>query len=225
MQAVILAAGFGLRLRPLTETTPKALIRVGGKPIIEHTLAVLPAVIDECIVVVHHLGECIQAHLGERWGDRRIRYVTQGDLLGTGHAIHAARELLHGAFLVCNGDDLYRAADLERMVTHDLAIMLCDLEWPVRAGAPICDMAGRLLEIREDTETTFVNAGCYMLDERFFRYPLVQLPGRNEYGLPQTLVCVARDHAVATVRTNFWVPVGTPEELALAQQRFALLTP
>lgn len=220
MQAVILAAGLGLRLRPLTETTPKALIHVGGKPLIDHSLTALPKAIDECIVVVHHLGGQIQAYLGERWDGRRIRYVTQGELLGTGHALHAARDLLHGTFLVLNGDDLYRSADLERMAEHDLAVLFCELEHPVRAGAPICDTDGRLVEILEDTETTLVNAGCYLLDGRFFRYPLVQLPGRNEYGLPQTLVAMAQDFPIAIIRTNFWIPVGTPEELERAEEHF-----
>lgn len=224
MQAVILAAGLGLRLRPLTKTTPKVLIPIGGKPLIEHTLAALPEAIDELIVVVHHLGSQIQAYLGERRNGCRIRYVTQGELLGTGHALHAARDLLHGTFLVCNGDDLYRRADLERMVERDLAILFCDLEHPVRAGAPICDADGRFVEIREDTETMLVNAGCYVLDERFFRYPLVKLNGREEYGLPQTIVSMAREHSVTTIRTNFWIPVGTPEELARAERHLAQLT-
>lgn len=221
MQAVILAAGLGLRLRPLTETTPKVLITIGGNPLIEHTLAMLPETIDELIVVVHHLGGQIQSYLGERRNGRRIRYVTQGELLGTGHALHAARELLHGTFLVLNGDDLYRRADLERMVEHDLAILFCEFEHPVHAGAPICDTGGRLLEIREDTETTLVNAGCYLLDGRFFRYPLVKLNGREEYGLPQTLVAMAQNFPVTTIRTNFWIPVGTPEELERAERHFA----
>lgn len=224
MQAVILAAGLGLRLRPLTETTPKALIPVGGRPLIEHTLAALPAVADDCIIVVNHLGDQIRAHLGERWGGRRIRYVTQGELRVTGHALHAARDLIRGTFLVCNGDDLYRRADLERMVERDLAVLFCELEHPVRAGAPICGADGRLVEIREDTETTLVNAGCYVLDERFFHYSLVKLNGRNEYGLPQTLVAMARDFPVATIRTNFWIPVGTPEELVRAEEHLARLT-
>jgi NDP-sugar pyrophosphorylase family protein len=221
MQAVILAAGLGMRLRPLTNTTPKALIPVGGRSLIEHTLAVLPAAIDECIVVVNHLGGQIKTHLGERWNGRRMRYVTQTELLGTGHALHAARELLHGRFLVCNGDDLYRQADLERMVGHDFAVLLCELDHPVRAGAPTCDVDGRLLEICEDTETTLVNAGCYVLDEWFFRYPLVKLNGRNEYGLPQTIMSMAREHPVTTIKTDFWIPVGTMEELERAEEHFA----
>jgi len=220
MQAVIMAAGLGLRLRPLTATTPKALIPIGGKPIIERTIAALPAAIDECVIVVHHLGDRIRAHLGDHWEGKRIRYVTQDELLGTGHALHAARDFLHGRFLVCNGDDLYERADLERLMANDLAILVCALEHPVRSGAPVCDADGRLVEIRENTETTTVNAGCYVLDERFFRYPLIRIDGRNEYGLPQTLVCMAREFSVAIVSARSWIPVGTPEELARAERLF-----
>ncbi len=64
MQCVILAAGKGTRLRPLTDNTPKPLVPVAGKPLIDHTIDALPSAIDELILVVGYLGDQLRAHFG-----------------------------------------------------------------------------------------------------------------------------------------------------------------
>jgi NDP-sugar pyrophosphorylase family protein len=77
MQCVILAAGKGTRLRPLTDDIPKPLVLVAGKSLLEHIVAALPSAVDELIIVHGYLGEQIKAHCGEFYFGRKVTYVEQ----------------------------------------------------------------------------------------------------------------------------------------------------
>ncbi len=108
MKALILAAGRGERLRPLTDHTPKPLLQAGGRALIEHTLLALArAGFRECVINLSHLGGQIEAHLGDgsRFG-MNIVYSQEGEeALETGGGIHRALPMLGGKpFLVVNGD-------------------------------------------------------------------------------------------------------------------------
>lgn len=216
MQAVIMAAGLGTRLRPLTEHAPKPLINVAGIPIIGRTIHSLPSSIDELIVIIGHHGDQIKNYISTIWS-KPVKFIEQTELLGTGHAIHLAKSFLKNKFLVLNGDDLYAMSDLERLSQEELGLLICHLAEPIKSGRPVADAAGRLIEIQEATMTTTVNCGTYLLNEKFFSYPLVKLEGKNEYGLPQTLAVMARDYPVTLVEASFWMPIGTHEELARAE--------
>lgn len=108
MKALILAAGRGERLRPLTDHTPKPLLEAGGRPLIEHTIIGLAqAGYTDLVINLAHLGEQIQARLGDGGAlGVRIAYSHEGDeALETGGGIHRALALLgDGPFLVVNGD-------------------------------------------------------------------------------------------------------------------------
>ncbi|MGM0593859.1 MAG: N-acetylmuramate alpha-1-phosphate uridylyltransferase MurU [Pseudomonadota bacterium] len=107
MRAMILAAGRGERMRPLTDTTPKPLLLAGGRPLIEYHLEALAAAGFDQVVINHaHLGEQIERALGdgERYG-LAIRYSAEGPALETGGGIFRALPLLGDEpFLVINGD-------------------------------------------------------------------------------------------------------------------------
>ncbi len=217
MQAVILAAGRGLRLRPLTETTPKALVDVCGTPLIERTIASLPDEVTEVFVVVGHLKEQIIDALGESIDGRDIRYVTQDPLDGTGSALHLLRERLHGKFLVVNGDDLYAAADLKRLIAHPLALLAATTTGAIAASARR-DPDGRFEGLASNVpehETKLRICGAYVLDDRFFDYALAEVTvhGSVEYSLPHTLVEMSADADIRVEEATVWYPVGTPEEL------------
>jgi NDP-sugar pyrophosphorylase family protein len=108
-KAMVLAAGLGTRLRPLTDTTPKALLEVGGRPMIEYPLRMLArAGVAEVVVNVHHFAEQIHATLGDgsRYG-LQIRYSPEDPILDTGGAIARVRPFLDdGPFVVANCDAL-----------------------------------------------------------------------------------------------------------------------
>ncbi len=222
MQAVILAAGKGTRLRPLTDRIPKALVDIKGTPLIEHILSALPKDISEIVVIVGYLADQIQRHVGPLWHGIPVRYVVQDPLDGTGTAIHLAKDLLHGSFLVVNGDDLYDQADLARLCAHPLAILLHQTNAPVSPSA-LVDGQGHFvgLETRPPQgEHHRRVCGAYVLDERFFRYPLAETPvhGHHEFSLPHTLVNAAKDLPIRVEMARFWQPVGTPEEWQTANR-------
>jgi NDP-sugar pyrophosphorylase family protein len=106
---MVLAAGFGTRLRPLTLTTPKPLLPVADKPFLEHVLALLHAGgIRDVVINLHHLGHLIERHVGDgaRFG-LRVRYSPETTILDTGGGIKRAEPLLAGEpFIVMNGDSL-----------------------------------------------------------------------------------------------------------------------
>src|SRR5207247_3525289 len=106
---MVLAAGRGTRLRPLTDTTPKPLLPVAGRPFLEHILEFLRAGgIREVVLNLHHLGRRIEEHLGDgaRFG-LRLRYSWENPILDTGGGIKRAEPLLAGEpFVVVNGDSL-----------------------------------------------------------------------------------------------------------------------
>lgn len=219
MQAVIMAAGLGTRLRPHTLTCPKPMLEVAGRPILEHGFATLPHEVDEVILVVKYLQDRIRSHFGDEWRGRRVRYVEQTELKGTGDALARCKPLLSGKFLVMNGDDLYGADDVANACRRELAILAKRTDVPGRFGAFRTDADGNMLDIIEGAEIEaggLVNAGLYVLDERFFDYPLVPIKDGAEFGLPQTLVPMAKDHPIAILEAGFWLPIGYPEDLAKA---------
>src|SRR5438874_8472776 len=105
MDGVILAAGFGTRLRPHTLHTPKPLLPIAGRPLLDWTLGNLPRTVDRVIVVVHYLAEQIEAYLHTQQHFRQWVTVHQEVPRGTGDAFRSCRPHLRSErFLVMNGD-------------------------------------------------------------------------------------------------------------------------
>ncbi len=215
-----MAAGLGTRLRPHTLTTPKPMLPVAGRPILEWTIDGLPEEIDEVILVVGYLKERVIGHFGAEWHGRKMTYVAQKALDGTGGAIAACEPVLNDRFVVLNGDDLYATDDIRALMGQGLAVAVQETGPQDRFGLLATGADGRLLEIVEATAGTpkagLVNVGMYSLDRRFFDYPLVPIRNGAEFGLPQTVATMTEDHPVAVVKTTFWLPIGIPEDLERA---------
>src|SRR5215469_11480759 len=113
MDAIILAAGLGTRLRPHTLHTPKPLLPIKGRPILDWSLGALPAAVDRLIVIVHYLADQVETYLRAQKHFSRWQIVSQEQPRGTGDALQRCQaHLVSDPFLVLNGDDLYGAADL-----------------------------------------------------------------------------------------------------------------
>jgi len=220
MQAVMLAAGLGKRMRPATLVRPKPLIEVAGTPLIEHIISVLPHVVDEVVVVIGYKGAMIRERLGEQFGGRRIRYVEQVEPAGTAAALTLARPLIGGRFLLMCADDIHGAPALAKAACYPLAILAADHPKPGAFGVIETDKTGTLRSFEEKPKkpkSHLVSTGAMVLDERVFAYPAPRHPN-GEYYLTSQVAALARDVPIHIVMQDVWIPVGCPEDIPIAEQ-------
>lgn len=220
MQLVILAAGRGTRMGALTDDIPKPMLPLKNKPILEHKMSVLPDFVDEVIVVINYLGDKIKQHFGEQYSGIPIRYVFHEKLDGTGGAIHACRDVLNGDFLVVMGDDLYAKKDIVDLAKNRLAVLGYESENNGSFGGLRVDKNNCLIDIIEkakNLDRSLVNTGAYSLTMDFFDYDLVPV-SEKEFGLPQTLASMTKDHEVKVLKTKTWQPIGYPEDIKKAEE-------
>jgi NDP-sugar pyrophosphorylase family protein len=178
MKAVILAGGFGKRLRPYTDKTPKSLIKVAGRPILEHQILWLRKQgIEEFILLVGYKREKILEYFGngERLGVK-IEYSIEEEPLGTGGAIKNAKGKLKNtsSFLILNGDILtdLRILPLIDSLNKDVVGVLALVPLPSPYGIVEFDDEGYILRFREKPllEDYWINAGVYLFNESIFEY-------------------------------------------------------
>lgn len=212
MRAMILAAGRGERLRPLTEHQPKPLVPVAGKPLIEYHIEALAAAGFRSIVINQgYLGDTLPAALGDgsRWGVRIYWSDEQPEILGTGGGIFNALPLLGaGPFLVVNGDlwTRYPFARL-RAVKCDHAHLVMVPNPPHNTEGDF-SLQGPLVRANGPAKLTFSGIGVY--HPRLFKGCE---PGA--FSLVPPLQRAMRDHIVTGERFDGeWNDIGTPERLA-----------
>lgn len=225
MYAVILAAGRGTRMNTLTDTLPKPLLQVAGKSLLEHKLDVLPDSITDVCIIVGYKGELIKEHLGTKYGPLRLHYVEQKELNGTGGALWLLQERLDSKFLVLMGDDLYTKKDIETCLEYEWAYLVEErrqkTDSTFTGGNVIVDAKHTLQDIRveECTDPIIrITTGLYVLQPTAFSYTLVpKAPGSTEYGLPHTLVSVAKDFPIHVLPSTAWMQVTRPEDIPEAE--------
>jgi len=184
MQAVILAAGKGTRMLPLTETKPKPLLKVANRTILEHNLEQLREIAEEVIIVTGYKNELIENFFGNRFKDIEIKYVRQKEALGTGDALKMAAGLLKDKFLVLNGDDLYFKEDIKKVLVREPCILLKESENPENFGVVMIEN-NEVVEIEEKPENfrgNLVNTGLYFLNKGIFDFK-IEKSKRGEYEL------------------------------------------
>ncbi len=219
MKAVILAAGKGTRMWPLTLTRAKCMLPLAGRPILEHNLGQLRGLVKEVILVTGHLGEQVRDHFGNNYRGLRIRYAEQREQRGTGHALLRARGL-RGRFLVMNGDDIYSRQDIEKCLGHDLCIMAMGMENPGSFGA--VSLNGKFLKGIEEKPRRpgpgLVNTGLYVLNDGIFGMKAVESI-RGEIELTDLVNGLAGEERIAAEKASgFWFPVGFPWDLLGANE-------
>ena len=227
--AMVLAAGLGTRMRPLTDMVPKPLIVLGGRPLLDHVLdRIGEAGIPRAVVNVHYRADQIEAHLARR----RRPAITISDerdrLLETGGGLVLARPLLEpGPVLVHNSDTVWIEAGQSALGSllgaWDGARMDCLLLLARRAtslgydgrGDFDLDAAGRIARRQKERETPYVFAGVSILS-------LALLDGApsGPFSLNRPWDgAIARGRAFGVVLEGTWMHVGDPAALALAEAR------
>src|SRR5262249_22694812 len=165
MDAVLLAAGLGTRLRPHTLTTPKPLLLVQGRPILDWTLGALPASVDRVVVVVHFLAEQVEAYLRRQTRYKEWVIVPQGTPQGTGDALRKCRkEIRSERFLVINGDDLFGAEDIAKLAACPAGLIVKEVQDPKKFGIAFLKPDGTLEKLVEKPDLPppqLANTGAY----------------------------------------------------------------
>ncbi len=179
MQAVILAAGEGTRMRPLTESTPKPLLVVAGKPILNYIFEALSGEVDEVVLVVRYLGEQIRAHCGDSFYGRRIVYA-EGSPRGTAYSFLAAKpHLAPGRFLFFYGDELPSARDVASCLAHPASILCWEALDPWNHGVAVLAEDGTIKEMVEKPKqppSNLITGGVMVLNHAIFDAdPLVRV--------------------------------------------------
>jgi NDP-sugar pyrophosphorylase family protein len=226
MDAIILAAGLGTRLRPHTNTIPKPLLAIQGRPILDWTIAALPPQVDRLIVVTNYLAEQIDAYLASQTHIRDWTTVRQEVPRGTGDALRVCRPLVRSdSLMVLNGDDLYGAADLAKLAATSAGILAHPVDEPRKFGIVFRNPDGTLKELIEKPEmdgTALANIGAYVFPRKVFDIELT-LSKRGEYEITEAVDVLAKAAPFHVVEATFWLPIGTVEAWQGAQT--ADLTP
>ncbi|MFB6165733.1 MAG: bifunctional sugar-1-phosphate nucleotidylyltransferase/acetyltransferase [Haloarculaceae archaeon] len=221
MQAVVLAAGEGTRMRPLTESTPKPMLPVADRPLVAHTAdAAVEAGVDELVFVVGYEQAVVREHFGDAYRGVPVSYAVQDEQLGTAHAVRAAREHLDGEFAVLNGDDLYDPAGLADLFSGGPAVGTYEVDDPTPYG--VFDVEDGtvtgIVEKPADPPSNRINVGAYVFPGEAREWLDVPLSERGEHELTDVLERVVDEFAVRTVDIDRWMGVGRPWELLEANE-------
>ena len=220
MKALVLAAGKGVRMMPLTIDKPKVLIQISGKPFLSYVLENLKKAgfseSDIFIVVSHHKEQVI------KWLDENgisANIIDQGKPQGTGHAVLQAERWIKENFVVAMGDNLYSAADMEHMAVEDELFYVGAFESThPRDYGVIETKAGKLVKIEEkpaNPKSSLVNTGLYKFTPEIFSVlKKLQKSPRGEYELTDAINILAAEGKVRAVKLHdYWIDMSSAEQL------------
>jgi bifunctional UDP-N-acetylglucosamine pyrophosphorylase/glucosamine-1-phosphate N-acetyltransferase len=220
MDAIILAAGKGTRLRPYTNDVPKPLLPVQGRPILDWIIGALPPV-DRLIVVVNYLGEQIEAYLKSQRHVSNWTTVRQVEPRGTGDALMACKgKTSADTVMVLNGDDLIGRADLKRLGAVPAGILVHPVGAPEAFGIVFPNPDGTLRHIIEKpqglTPPQLANIGGYVFPKGVFDLTLTLSP-RNEYEITEAVARLAEQAPFHVVESQYWLPIGDIDQWCWSQ--------
>ncbi|MEF8853210.1 MAG: bifunctional sugar-1-phosphate nucleotidylyltransferase/acetyltransferase [Haloarculaceae archaeon] len=224
MQAVLLAAGEGTRMRPLTASTPKPMLPVADRPLVAHTAdAVVDAGVEELVLVVGYEAEAVRSYFGSRYRGVPVEYAVQDEQLGTAHAVECAREYLDGPFAVFNGDDLYDGASVEALLAAGRerpAIGTYEAAHPENYGVIRIEdgVVTGVVEKPTDPSTNLVNIGAYVFPAEAREWLDVPKSERGEHEITDVLARVIEERSVEPVGVERWLGCGRPWELLEANE-------
>lgn len=220
---MLVAGGLGSRLRPLTDETPKPLLAIGGKPLLEITIGNLARQgFTRFVLAVNYKAEMFRAHFTDGSGlGVQISYVQESESLGTAGALRLLPERPKAPMLVINGDVLTNLDARQLLLFHreqGVAATMCvrDYEWRIPYGVVRVD-GGRLAAFEEKpTRREFVNAGIYVLSPE----ALDQLPAAGSFDMPELFRRVSLNIGAPAIYPlhEYWIDIGHLDDLQRAQR-------
>lgn len=225
MDAVIVAAGRGTRMRPLTDTRPKPLLPIGETTLLERILKQCRPVVDRFVIVVGYRAEMIREAIDDAVGETPVRYVRQDDRLGTAHAIGQAADAVSDPFLALNGDVVIDDRLVEQLAGADgHAIATTTVEDPTSYGVVDVEdgQVTGLYEKPDEPPSNRINVGLYRFDPTVFdAIERTDESPRGEYEITDTieLLLAAGEPVEAIDYAGTWLDIGRPWELLSATER------
>jgi UDP-N-acetylglucosamine diphosphorylase/glucosamine-1-phosphate N-acetyltransferase len=224
MQTIVLAAGKGTRVRPLTEAVPKPMLPVAGKPLAAHTVeAAASAGATRIVLVTGYEGDAVRDYFGDTYAGLPITYVTQESQDGTADAVAAASgALTDDPFAVLNGDGLYDHESLVELYEMGPAVGSYRVDNPSAYGVlHTTDDETRVTSVTEkpdDPPSNLINTGAYVFPAAANAWLDVDESERGELELTDVLERACTHDTVSSVPFDRWLDVGRPWELLEANE-------
>lgn len=231
MKAVILAGGFGTRLRPLTYSVPKPLVPLVGKPLIVRMIESLPQSVDTVVLAVSYMKEALEEHFLSQPCGRKVVVVHEPSPLGTGGAIKNVAQHLDETFIAMNGDcisslDLRSLVKVHREKGGIGTIALWQVDDPSAYGVVELDRACRIVNFqekpkKEEARSDLINAGYYVFEPEILDYI-----GKGQVSIEREVFPNVLDYGLFGHRfTGHWMDCGTRESFLAAQAKVLELEP
>ena len=206
MKALILAAGKGERLQPLTDYKPKAMLPVCNKPLIDYQIEMLRKHgIDEVAVVIGHLEKALKEHLN-------VKFYRDASISGTASAVYAAKDFIDDEFILLYGD-VFLDGSINELTKTPNSMAVVQVEDVSRYGEVIF-RDGKLVNIKEKSGSGsgFVNAGIYHFDPSILDFiEKTEESNRGEFELTDSIMMLNRSEKVRVVPVNgYWNDIGYP---------------
>ena len=233
MKAVVLAAGEGKRLRPLTEDKPKGMVEVADEPLLTHCFDQLIELgADELVVVVGYLKEVIIDYYGDAYEGVPITYAHQREQKGLAHALLTVEEHIDDDFMLILGDNIFEA-NLQDVVRRqredraDAAFLVEEVPWEDASRYGVCDtnQYGEITDVVEkpdDLPSNLVMTGFYTFTPAIFHAcHLVQPSDRGEYEISDAIdLLIQSERTIDASPLDGWrVDVGYPADREEAEER------
>jgi len=225
MKLVVLAAGEGMRMRPLTLTTPKPLLRFGGKTSLDHLFEALPDEITEAVIVVNYLGEQIKAHCKERFHGKAVTYV-EGSREGNAVGLLRARELFSPGerLAISYGDEVITRQEIKECLAHPFSWLCYTQDEPKGVGVARVDNERRIIEVQEKPEippSHIVANGFMVANADIFEYVPAQNKNGEYYASSLMNEFCKRHEVYAVLGPKDHAQMSTPEDLARLDALFS----
>lgn len=235
MKAVILAAGEGTRLRPITSSKPKPMIKISGKPILEHIINSLSySEITEVIIVTNYKGEAIQQYFKDRKLDNlKISFKKQEKMIGTGNALGITESMINEDFILVYGDLLFSPNALKKIIhifktkKLDGVIAVIPVKNPEKYGIIEIEKNQKIKRIIEKPDSNsapsnLANAGLYIFSKEIFKKIKQLKPSiRGEYELTDAISQFIKDGKqieAVKISNEDWIDISRPWDLLEANK-------
>ncbi|MDD2907814.1 MAG: sugar phosphate nucleotidyltransferase [Candidatus Gracilibacteria bacterium] len=224
MKAIILAAGEGSRLRPLTNTIPKPMINIYGKSILEHNIENIYKYVVEITIVVKYKAEIIENHFGNNYKGVPINYHMQNDEKGTGAAIKGIESDFD--IIILNGDSIFNKNDLKTILEYKgYGALAKQVASPEKYGIFKVDSENNIREIIEKPENyvgNLANLGVYKFNPQILEIVKhIQLSKRGEYEITDAINEYVNKYPLKAIEVKKeFIDVGYPWDILSANSHF-----